>query len=75
MPGRDARRLSPETLYLMRRKAVEAITVGELNQTEAAAVFGVSRSTVAAWMKAFRDGGTTALHGGRKGRPASRPLT
>lgn len=74
MPGRDARRLSPETLYLMRRKAVEAITVGELNQTEAAAVFGVSRSTVAAWMKAFRDGGTTALHGGRKGRPASRTI-
>lgn len=70
MPGRDARRLSPETLRLMRRKAVEAITAGELNQTEAAAVFGVSRSTVAAWMKAFRDGGAAALHGGRKGRPA-----
>lgn len=74
MPGRDARRLSPETLHLMRRKAVEAITAGELNQTEAAAVFGVSRSTVAAWMKAFRDGGTTALHGGRKGRPAGRTI-
>lgn len=69
MPGRDGRRLSPETLHIMRRKAVEAIRAGELNQTEAAAVFGVSRSTVAAWMKAFRDGGAAALRGGRKGRP------
>ena len=69
MPGRDGRRLSPETLHIMRRKAVEAIRAGELNQTEASAVFGVSRSTVAAWMKAFRDGGAAALHSRRKGRP------
>lgn len=74
MPGRDGRRLSPETLHIMRRKAVEAITAGELNQTEAAAVFGVSRSTVAAWMKAFRDGGAAALRGGRKGRPTGRTI-
>lgn len=74
MPGRDARRLSPETLHLMRRKAVEAIAAGELNQTQAAAVFGVSRSTVAAWMKAFRNGGTAALHSHRKGRPAGGTL-
>lgn len=70
MPGRDGRRLSPETLRIMRRKAVEAIEAGELNQTEAATVFGVSRSTVAAWMKAFRDGGAAALRGRRKGRPS-----
>lgn len=70
MPGRDGRRLSPETLHIMRRKAVEAIEAGELNQTEAAAVFGVSRSTVAAWVKAFRDGGAAALRSRQKGRPA-----
>lgn len=70
MPGRDGRRLSPETLHIMRRKAVEAIEAGELNQTEAATVFGVSRSTVAAWMRAFRDGGAAALRSRRKGRPA-----
>ena len=74
MPGRDGRRLSPETLHIMRRKAVEAIQAGELNQTEAAAVFGVSRSTVAAWMKAFRGGGAAALRGGRKGRPTGRTI-
>lgn len=70
MPGRDGRRLSPETLHIMRRKAVEAIEAGELSQTEAATVFGVSRSTVAAWMKSFREGGPAALHSRRKGRPA-----
>lgn len=70
MPGRDGRRLSPETLHIMRRKAVEAIEAGELNQTEAATVFGVSRSTVAAWMRAFRDGGAAALRSRQKGRPA-----
>ena len=74
MPGRDGRRLSPETLHIMRRKAVEAIQAGELNQTEAAAVFGVSRSAVAAWMKAFRGGGAAALRGGRKGRPTGRTI-
>lgn len=69
MKARDGRGLAPETLAIVRRKAVEAVTSGELSQTQAAAVFGVSRSAVAGWLKAFREGGPEALRPQERGRP------
>lgn len=58
MARRDGR-LSPDILCSIRRKAVEAVTSGELTQQRAAEVFGVTR--VARRVRAFRQEGKAAL--------------
>ena len=69
MARRDGRTLSPDILCIIRRKAVEAVTSGELTQQRAAEVFGVTRVTVARWVRAFRQEGEAALTLRRRGRP------
>lgn len=65
-PG-DARRLSPESLEDLRRRAVAAVG-GGMSQIEAARVFGVSRRAVGVWVRSHRDAGEAALRPNRRGR-------
>jgi len=62
----DARSLPPTAQAALRRCAVKAITAG-MRQTEAAAVFGVTRQAVGKWMSAYRQGGEAALAARKRG--------
>jgi transposase len=63
----DARTLSAATLEELRRRAVAAVESG-VPQVEVARLFGVSRQTVGAWVRAYRDSGDEALRARRRGR-------
>jgi transposase len=65
----DARTLSEEAREVVRRRAVEAVMNG-MSQTEAAEVFGVSRQSVAGWVKRYRQEGDKGLVAAKSGRPA-----
>lgn len=69
MERRDGRNLSPEVLQIIRRKAVECVVSGELTQQCAAEVFGMTRTTISRWVRAFHEEGSTALDNRRRGRP------
>jgi len=73
MRNNDARLLPPLAQETLRRRAVAAINNG-MSQTEAAKVFGVSRSSIAKWMKYFREGGEKALTIKKRGRPPGKQL-
>lgn len=68
MEARDARSLSDDTQRELRRRVVRAVEQG-MSKAEAVRVFGVSKTAVFAWMKAFRAGGEAALVGKPRGRP------
>ncbi|WP_442935474.1 helix-turn-helix domain-containing protein [Nitratidesulfovibrio sp. 1201_IL3209] len=63
------RRLSRLAQEAIRMKVVRAVFAKGMSQTEAAKVFGVSRTTVCLWGKAFREKGEKALKTKRQGRP------
>ena len=67
MRNNDARLLPPLAQETLRRRAVAAINNG-MSQTEAAKVFGVSRSSIAKWMKYYRERGLKALNSQKRGR-------
>jgi transposase len=69
METRDARSLSPEAQEALRRKAVRAVVEGGRTRTEVAELFGVTRQTVALWVKAYRARGERALEARPRGRP------
>ena len=73
MKNNDARTLPPEAQEAVRKLAVQAVDNG-MSQTEAAKVFGVSRSSIAKWMKYFREGGEKALTIKKRGRPPGKQL-
>jgi transposase len=73
MTKRDARFLTSEAQEALRIRVVEAVR-GEMSQTEAARVFGVSRVSVNGWMKRVTQGGVKALRTGPRGRPKSPAL-
>jgi len=50
----DGRRLAPKAQEALRRRVVDAILNQGMRQTEAARVFGVSRTSVYNWQKASR---------------------
>lgn len=68
MKTRDARSLSPEAQEALRMKAVQAVLAGR-KKTEVAELFGVTRQTVGAWMRAYRAEGEKALRAKPQGRP------
>ncbi|MGW4059871.1 helix-turn-helix domain-containing protein [Amycolatopsis sp. NPDC004747] len=63
----DARSLPAEALEVLRRRAVAAVEAGA-SQVEVARSFGVSRKTVGAWVRAYREGGSTAFRPKPRGR-------
>lgn len=73
MRNNDARKLSPQAQEALRKRAVDAINDG-MSQTEAARVFGVSRTSVSTWVRLFRQGGMDALNGKKKGRHKGKRL-
>jgi transposase len=62
----DARKLPPATQEEIRRRAVAAVRAG-MRQTEAARVFGVARKSIWQWLKAFAEGGESALAARKRG--------
>lgn len=68
MKRNDTRQLTPEAQEAIRRRVVRAVADG-MKQGEAARLFGVSRASVNAWMKKFRERGEDALAAGDRGRP------
>jgi len=75
MDSGDARKLTRSAQDAIRRKAVKAVIEGKMSQTEAALVFGASRTSVCLWVKAYRLGGEAALTSRSKGRPKGGKLT
>jgi transposase len=53
----------------LRRRVVRAVTAGGLNKSEAARVFGISRTSVHAWADLYESGGEEGLAPKRPGRP------
>ena len=70
----DGRKLTRSAQDAVRRKAVQAVVGGRLTQTDAAKVFGVTRTSVCLWVKSYRQGGEGALQSKRKGRPGGGKL-
>jgi transposase len=68
MKTKDARSLPPVAQEDLRRKVIKSILGGK-KQVEAAELFGVTRQAIGKWLKAYREGGTTAIKGKRQGRP------
>jgi len=56
----DARYLAPKAQETIRFQAVKAVFNGK-TQTEVAKTFGVSKGTVARWLKIYREQGLEAL--------------
>jgi transposase len=69
----DARRIPPQALEELRRRAIAAVLSGR-TQTEVANTFGLPRQTVAAWLRLFREGGDDCLRPQRRGRRAGDQL-
>lgn len=68
MGTKDFRSLSSEAQEELRRKAVGAVLRGK-TRLEVAVIFGVTRESVGAWVKRYRDGGGKELKARRRGRP------
>ena len=69
MSIQDARVLSPEAQEDLRCRVVRAVEEHGISQAEAVRTFGVSRTAVHNWRKAYRTGGKAALKSKRRGRP------
>jgi len=65
----NAKRLSAKGQEELRLRVVRAIVHGGMRQVEAAEVFGVGRTSIHRWLKAFRRGGQRALKARKRGRP------
>jgi len=69
MSTQDARLLSPEAQEDLRRRVIQAVEEQGMSQAEAVRTFGVSRTSVHNWRKAYRSGGKAALKSKPRGRP------
>ncbi|MFE2756249.1 transposase [Actinosynnema sp. NPDC059335] len=67
MSAQDARRLPPDALEALRRRAIAAVESG-VSRAEVARVFGVSRQTISTWHREYRSRGEEALQSRRRGR-------
>jgi transposase len=65
----DARRLSPESLVLVRKIAVRAVTELGLTNKDAAAIVGVGENAVGKWCAAYHEKGEEGLLVKPQGRP------
>jgi transposase len=64
----DARQLSDEALQVLRLRALRGIELG-YSEVELADLLGVCHETISRWWSAYSAAGTSALPGGRSGRP------
>lgn len=64
---KDARHLSPKAQEALRYRVVNAVDKG-MSKTKAAQIFGVSRTAVHHWTKAYSRRGAKALKGKKRGR-------
>ena len=64
----DTRRLSPDAQEHVRRRVVSAVR-GGMGKSVAARTFGVSRTSINAWLAKVERGGTRALKSRPRGRP------
>jgi transposase len=64
----DARQLSDEALQVLRLRALRGIELG-YSEVELADLLGVCHETISRWWSAYTAAGTSALPGGRTGRP------
>lgn len=64
----DTRRLSPDAQEHVRRRVVAAVR-GGMGKSVAARTFGVSRTSINAWLAKVERGGTRALKSRPRGRP------
>jgi len=69
MNTQDARMLPPSAQEDLRCRVVRAVEEQGMSQAEAVRTFGVSKTAVHNWRKAYRDGGMTALKSKPRGRP------
>lgn len=68
MVATDFRSLSSQAQVDLRRKAVQAVLVGQTRE-EVASRFGVTGKSVGGWVKKFKQEGSHALLSKRRGRP------
>ena len=68
MKTQDTRTFSPSAQEALRRRVVEAVINQGMSITAAAQTFHVSRTSVHAWLTAYRNSGQTALRSGKRGR-------
>ena len=73
MKNRDTRRWSPAAQEELRRRVVRAVDSG-VSQSAAARTFGVSRTSINAWLGKFARGGVRALKSQPRGRPRTSRL-
>lgn len=69
MDTNDARRLSSQAQEELRRRVVRAVVDQGMTQAEAVRTFGVGRTSVHNWVKAYRRSGAKALTSKPRGRP------
>ena len=65
----DARKLDAVGKQDLRRRVVHAVNNREMTKSEAARVFGVSRTSVHAWLDLYDEEGEQGLVPRRPGRP------
>jgi transposase len=65
----DARCLSPAAQEALRRRAVRAVREEGMSKSEAARTFGVSRTSIHAWLDKFNVRGVLGLASRTRGRP------
>jgi transposase len=65
----DARCLSPSAQEALRRRAVRAVREEGMSKSEAARTFGVSRTSIHAWLGKFAMRGAPGLASRTRGRP------
>jgi len=71
---KDARSFSAEHQEDLRKKAVRAIQKG-MTQIAAAGLFCITRQAVGRWIKAYREGGLSALDAKKQGHPPGELLS
>ena len=74
MRSDDTRKESQKGQDGIRRKVVRAVA-GGMRQVEAARIFGVSRTSIWAWMKSYRMSGESGLGSKKRGRKLRKALT
>jgi transposase len=67
MSKQDTRRLSPQAQEALRVRVVQAIR-GGMRKSQAAVVFGVSRTSIDAWLDRVSQSGVRALRSKKRGR-------
>jgi len=74
MRNDDTRKESQKGQDGIRRKVVRAVA-GGMRQVEAARIFGVSRTSICTWMKAYKTAGETGLTSKKRGRKKGNALS